>query len=52
VRSKLRWIRVNLLVLEQEAKKHLSAATVRAWLDGDGRRIDSSTRKRRVNSGP
>ena len=33
-------------------KKPLSAATVRAWLDGAGRRIDSSARKRRRCGGP
>jgi hypothetical protein len=46
-----RGVAVEGLVLDAEAKKHLSAAAVRAWLPIAGRRPASATRKRRRSGG-
>ena len=40
-------IALEVLILHAERKKPFSAATARAWLDGAGRRVASSARKRR-----
>jgi hypothetical protein len=47
-----RRVALDLLVLVQEAEEGLERATVRAWLEGAGLEIDSSTRKRRSCGGP
>src|SRR5581483_2248898 len=46
-----RGITVDVFALEQERKNDFSAATVRAWLDGAGRRSVSAARKRRRSGG-